>query len=90
MPVKFESFFVQIVLPTDSFYAEKYLGLPSKHPLEYDNADLTLKAANMNNRNFFLIYGTADTRITSQHSVMLAKTLIEQNIIFQQLVQYFV
>ncbi|XP_066258567.1 inactive dipeptidyl peptidase 10 isoform X2 [Euwallacea similis] len=69
----------------NSFYAEKYLGLPSKHPLEYDNADLTLKAANMNNRHFFLIYGTADTHITSQHSVMLAKTLIEQNILFQQL-----
>lgn len=70
----------------DSFYTEKYLGLPSKHPLEYDNADLTLKAPNMNNRHFFLIYGTADTKITSQHSVMLTKTLIEQNILFQQLV----
>lgn len=70
----------------DSFYTEKYLGLPSKHPLEYDNADLALKAANMNNRNFFLIYGTADTRVTSQHAVMLAKTLIDQNILFQQLV----
>ncbi|KAH0998412.1 hypothetical protein HUJ05_007409 [Dendroctonus ponderosae] len=69
----------------NSFYTEKYLGLPSKHPLEYDNADLTLKAANMNNRNFFLIYGTADTRVTSQHAVMLARTLIDQNILFQQL-----
>ncbi|KAL1502246.1 hypothetical protein ABEB36_007417 [Hypothenemus hampei] len=69
----------------NSYYTEKYLGLPSKHPLEYDNADLTLKAANMNDRNFFLIYGTADTKITSQHSVMLAKTLIEQNILFRQM-----
>ncbi|CAH1126725.1 unnamed protein product [Ceutorhynchus assimilis] len=69
----------------NSFYTEKYLGLPSKHPLEYDNADLTLKAANMNTRNFYLIYGTADTKITSQHSVMLAKTLVEQNILFRQL-----
>ncbi|XP_050308297.1 inactive dipeptidyl peptidase 10 isoform X3 [Anthonomus grandis grandis] len=69
----------------NSFYTEKYLGLPSKHPLEYENADLALKAANMNNRNFFLIYGTADTRVTSQHSIMLAKTLIEQNVLFRHL-----
>ncbi|XP_030754520.1 inactive dipeptidyl peptidase 10 [Sitophilus oryzae] len=69
----------------NSFFAEKYLGLPSKHPLEYENADLTMKAGKINNRNFLLIYGTADTRITSQHSIMLSKALIEQDVLFQQL-----
>ncbi|XP_076260246.1 inactive dipeptidyl peptidase 10 isoform X2 [Rhynchophorus ferrugineus] len=69
----------------NSFYTEKYLGLPSKHPLEYENADLTLKAANINNRNFLLIYGTADTTITSQHSIMLSKALVQQDVLFQQL-----
>uniref|UniRef100_A0A6P7GH46 Venom dipeptidyl peptidase 4 n=1 Tax=Diabrotica virgifera virgifera TaxID=50390 RepID=A0A6P7GH46_DIAVI len=69
----------------NSYYAEKYLGFPSRHLQEYDNADLTLKAANLNGRRFLLIHGTADTEITLQHSLMLAKALIDQNILFQQL-----
>ncbi|XP_056635273.1 inactive dipeptidyl peptidase 10 isoform X1 [Diorhabda sublineata] len=69
----------------NSYYAEKYLGFPSRHLQEYDNADLTMKAANLNGRRFLLIHGTADTEITLQHTLMLAKALIEQNILFQQL-----
>lgn len=71
---------------TDSYFAEKYLGFPSKHLQEYDNADLTMKAANLNERNLLLIHGTADTQVTPQHSLMLAKALIDQDILFQQLV----
>ncbi|CAH1184994.1 unnamed protein product [Phyllotreta striolata] len=69
----------------NSYFAEKYLGFPSRHLQEYDNADLTMKAANLNGRNFLLVHGTADTEITLQHSLMLAKALIEQNILFQHL-----
>nr|CAH7713772.1 unnamed protein product [Callosobruchus chinensis] len=68
-----------------SYFSEKYLGFPSKHLQEYDNADLTLKAVNLNDRHFLLIHGTADTVVTPQHSLMLAKALIEQDILFQQL-----
>ncbi|KAJ8966471.1 hypothetical protein NQ314_003505, partial [Rhamnusium bicolor] len=70
----------------NSYFAEKYLGFPSRHLQEYDNADLTMKAANLNERNLLLIHGTADTQVTSQHSLMLAKALIVQDILFQQLV----
>ncbi|CAH1163711.1 unnamed protein product [Phaedon cochleariae] len=69
----------------NSYFAEKYLGSPSKHLQEYDNADLTMKAANLNGRDFLLIHGTADTLITPQHSIMLAKALIDQDLLFQQL-----
>ncbi|CAH1998982.1 unnamed protein product [Acanthoscelides obtectus] len=69
----------------NSYFTEKYLGFPSKHLQEYDNADLTLKAVNLNDRHFLLIHGTADTVVTPQHSMMLAKALIEQDILFQQL-----
>lgn len=71
---------------SDSYFTEKYLGFPSKHPLEYDNADLTKKAANLKDRRFMLIHSTANTLITPQHSLMLAKALINQDILFQQLV----
>lgn len=70
----------------DSYFAEKYLGFPSKHLQEYDNADLTMKATNLNDRHFLLIHGTADTKVTSEHSFVLAKALVEQEILFQQLV----
>lgn len=70
----------------DTYFTEKYLGFPSKHPLEYDNADLTKKAANLKDRRFMLIHSTADTFITPQHSLMLAKALINQDVLFQQVV----
>ncbi|XP_049817276.1 inactive dipeptidyl peptidase 10 [Aethina tumida] len=69
----------------NSYFAEKYLGFPSKHLQEYDNADLTMKATNLNDRHFLLIHGTADTKVTSEHSFVLAKALVEQEILFQQL-----
>lgn len=55
---------------------------------DYDNADLTIRAGNMNDRRYLMIYGTADTEVTPQHSLLLAKALIDQEILFQQLVTY--
>nr|CAI5827942.1 unnamed protein product [Callosobruchus analis] len=60
----------------NSYFSEKYLGFPSKHLQEYDNADLTLKAVNLNDRHFLLIHGTADTVVTPQHSFMTTPTKI--------------
>ncbi|KAJ8954777.1 hypothetical protein NQ318_014887 [Aromia moschata] len=70
----------------NSYFSEKYLGFPSKHLQEYDNADLTLKAANLNERNLLLIHGTADTQVSPQHSLMLARALVDQDILFHHLV----
>lgn len=81
--------FYNYVFFPDSYFTEKYLGFPSKHMQEYDNADLTKKAANLKDRRFFLIHSTADTLVTPQHSLMLAKALVNQDILFQQLVSYF-
>ncbi|XP_074026829.1 inactive dipeptidyl peptidase 10 isoform X3 [Leptinotarsa decemlineata] len=69
----------------NSYFAEKYLGFPSKHLQEYENADLTSKAVNLNNRHFLLIHGTADTEVIQQHTSLLTKALIDQDILFQQL-----
>ncbi|KAI7815343.1 DPP10, partial [Rhyzopertha dominica] len=70
----------------NSYFTERYLGQPSKQPQNYDNADLTMRAGNLYNRQYLLIHGTADTVVVPQHSMMFAKALIEQGVIFQQVV----
>lgn len=71
---------------SDSYFTEKYLGEPSKQPQAYDSADLTMRAGNLYNKQYLLIHGTADTVVIAQHSMMFAKALIEQDVLFQQLV----
>ncbi|XP_063919511.1 inactive dipeptidyl peptidase 10 isoform X1 [Zophobas morio] len=70
----------------NSYFTEKYLGVPSKHLQEYDNADLTMRAGNLNDRRFLLVHGTADTSVTPQQALLFAKALIDQEVLFQQLV----
>lgn len=77
-----------ILIVTDSYFTERYLGEPSKQPQAYDNADLTMRAGNLYNRQYLLIHGTADTVVIPQHSMMFAKALIEQGVLFQQLVSF--
>lgn len=74
---------------SDSYFAERYLGFPSENLLDYERADLTKRAGNLNDRNFLLVHGTADTTIKSQHSMMFSKALIEQGVLFQHLVIIF-
>lgn len=74
------------IIYTDSYFTEKYMGFPSKHLQDYDNADLTVRASNLHDRHFLLIHGTADTVVTPQHSLLFAKALIDQEVLFQQLV----
>ena len=43
-----------------------------------------MKAGNINERNFMIIHGTADTYVHKEHSLMLAKALIDQEVKFRQ------
>lgn len=51
------------------------------------DSDLTMKAGNIESRNFFLIHGTADLIVHQQHSLMLARALIEQGVGFRHQVR---
>lgn len=42
-----------------------------------------MRAGNIDSRNYLLIHGTADNLIHPQHSLMLAKALIDQSIGFR-------
>jgi hypothetical protein len=66
----------------DSYFTEKYLGAPSKHLQEYDNADLTMRAGNLNERRFLLIHGDcrhvcdATTRVVVRESSRRTRSLV--------------
>lgn len=46
-------------------------------------SDLTMKAGNIDSRNFFIVHGTADPIVHQQHSLLLARALIEQGVGFR-------
>lgn len=50
-------------------------------------SDLTMKAGNIETRNFFIIHGTADLIVHEQHSLLLARALIEQGVGFRHQVR---
>lgn len=52
-------------------------------------SDLSMRAGNIDSRNFLLIHGTADTLVHQQHSLILTKALIDQAIGFRHQVCVF-
>lgn len=50
---------------------------------EMQESDLSMKAGNIESRNFFLVHGTADTMVHQQHSLMLARSLIDLGVGFR-------
>lgn len=42
-----------------------------------------MRAGNIDSRNFLLMHGTADEQIHQQHSLLLAKALIDQGVGFR-------
>lgn len=51
-------------------------------------SDLSMRAGNIDSRNYFLIHGTADTIVHQQHSLMLARALIDQGVGFRHQVNF--
>lgn len=46
-------------------------------------SDLSMRAGNIDSRNYLLIQSTADTLVHQQHSLILTKALIDQGIGFR-------
>ncbi|XP_071527492.1 dipeptidyl peptidase 4 isoform X2 [Panulirus ornatus] len=73
----------------DSVYTERYMGSPHVHPGSnykgYEAADATKVAGNLKEKMFLLIHGTADDNVHYHHSMMLAKALVDEGVLFQQM-----
>jgi dipeptidyl-peptidase-4 len=58
----------------DTFYTERYLGLPGKDPEAYDRSS-PIKSAGKGHAALLLVHGTADDNVYLLHSIKLADAL---------------
>lgn len=72
-----------ILFTTDSYFTERYMPVGTDFLRTIQESDLSMRAGNIDSRNYLLIHGTADNLIHQQHSLMLAKALIDQSIGFR-------
>lgn len=84
----FVIYFIIYNLPTfiDSIYTERFMGLPtpSDNVGGYEQGQLLNKAANIKSNSYYLIHGTLDDNVHYQQSLLLAKILEENDILFRQ------
>lgn len=69
----------------DAAFAERYMQSPKPEDnyIGYEKSSVNLKAANLKDKKFLLIHGTADEKVHFQHSIMLMKALIVAGLSFQ-------
>ena len=74
----------------DSVYTERYMGSPhiyrGSNYKGYEAADATKVVGNLKGKMFMLVHGTADDNVHYHHSMMLAKALVDEGVLFQQMV----
>eukprot|EP00094_Tigriopus_californicus_P011472 TCALIF_11077-PA protein Name:"Similar to DPP10 Inactive dipeptidyl peptidase 10 (Homo sapiens)" AED:0.12 eAED:0.12 QI:0/0.84/0.64/0.92/0.76/0.85/14/214/869 len=70
----------------ESSYSERYMGFPSPtgNFKGYEEGSLLNRIKAIQGKHFFLAHGMADRNVHFQHSMILAKKLVESNIPFEQ------
>lgn len=70
----------------DSYLAERYMGTPGPQGnwRGYEAADLTYKIGNLHGKDIFLVHGVGKDLVHYEQSMLLAKALVEENILFRQ------
>ena len=71
------------ILLADSFFTERYIPLKGDYLRALQEADLTMKAGNIKGRNLMLMHGTADTLVHQEHTLMLVRALVDQQVKFR-------
>lgn len=67
-------------------YTERYLGLPTEkdNKAGYVTSSLVKRAQKLAGKNYLLVHGTLDDNVHYQQSMMLARTLELNDILFKQ------
>lgn len=67
-------------------YTERYMGFPtaSDNLAGYNRSDLTRHVEGIRGKKYMLIHGSKDHNVHYQHTMMLAKSLEQKNIPFEQ------
>ncbi|XP_037937723.1 inactive dipeptidyl peptidase 10-like isoform X1 [Teleopsis dalmanni] len=66
-----------------SFFTERYIPFRGDYLRALQEADLTMKAGNIKDRNLMLMHGTADTFVHQEHTLMLVRSLVDQQVKFR-------
>uniref|UniRef100_A0A336MK89 Venom dipeptidyl peptidase 4 n=1 Tax=Culicoides sonorensis TaxID=179676 RepID=A0A336MK89_CULSO len=67
-----------------SYFTERYIPLNDHFNHALRESDLSMKVSKLEDKNFLIIQGTADQIVHQQHSLWLAKSLINSGITFRQ------
>ncbi|KAM7351517.1 venom dipeptidyl peptidase 4 isoform 1-T2 [Cochliomyia hominivorax] len=69
----------------DTIYTERYMGLPLENWDKYVTTDVLKNVENFRNHDFMLIHGSGDDNVHYQQSLMLAKVLQANDILFEEM-----
>lgn len=69
----------------DSIYTERFMDMPQRNGDGYKNAQLFNKYKGLKDKQYFLIHGTYDDNVHYQQSMLWAKVLEQNDILFRQL-----
>ena len=71
---------------SESAYTERYMGLPlpTENFRGYQKSSVIDRLQWIRGKEFFLAHGMADRNVHVQNSMILAKTLVSQNVPFEQ------
>ena len=74
---------------SDSAYTERFMGMPTPESnwKGYTDSSLIGMAEYIADNSLLLVHGTGDDNVHIQHSMMLSKALVKNNIIFRQQVE---
>lgn len=75
------------VCTTGTFFTDRYMVRSDDYVRALQESDLSMRAGNMEGRLYFIVHGTADTIVHQQHSLMMARALIDQGIGFRHQVK---
>lgn len=78
------------IFVTDSFFTERYIPYSEDYLIALQDSDLSMRAGNMESKKYLVIHGTADTEVHPQHSLVLAKSLIQEGVLFRHQVCFFI